>query len=471
MTMAGGGRKSQGGGASKTSSPLASLLAYTSVFGRDELAVAFVYFVQGVIGLSSLATTFYLKDSLKLDPAEVATVMGTQTLPWLIKPLYGFLSDSVPLFGYRRKSYLTLCGVLGAACWVVVWAADQPSVSLLLTCTTISSATIAMSDVIVDSMVVTLARDEDPGTAGALQSLCWGSRAIGAISSSFFAGSLVERFGPQFVFGLTAVLPMFTALAGGLSTEQRVAAPFGISGGDQSRAASAGDGSQSILTAFKHQSVMLWDAVKLPSIYLPTAFMFIWRASPTASTAMFFYFTEELNFSPEFIGQVRFVSSFASLAGVAFYNVYLKRTPLKKIYFWSSITGTVLGLSQLLLITGVSRHVGLDDKIFAVGDEVILSVLTEIAFLPSLVLAAKICPEGVEASLFAAMMSIFNAGMVFSQYLGGVLTKSLGVTGSDFSNLWLLVLICNLSQLFPLLFLSLVPDEKELASDKRDKEK
>ena len=162
---------------------------------------------------------------------------------------------------------------------------------------------------------------------------------------------------------------------------------------------------------------------------------------------------------------------FASLAGVAFYNVYLKRTPLKKIYFWSSITGTVLGLSQLLLITGVSRHVGLDDKIFAVGDEVILSVLTEIAFLPSLVLAAKICPEGVEASLFAAMMSIFNAGMVFSQYLGGVLTKSLGVTGSDFSNLWLLVLICNLSQLFPLLFLSLVPDEKELASDKSDKEK
>ena len=77
--------------------------------------------------------------------------------------------------------------------------------------------------------------------------------------------------------------------------------------------------------------------------------------------------------------------------GVVFYNIYLKRVSLRKIYFWSSIIGTVLGLSQLLLISGVSRQIGLGDKLFVVGDEVILSVLGEIAFLPSLVLAAKVC--------------------------------------------------------------------------------
>ena len=124
--------------------------------------------------------------------------------------------------------------------------------------------------------------------------------------------------------------------------------------------------------------------------------------------------------------------------------------------------GTVLGLSQLLLISGVSRQIGLGDKLFVVGDEVILSVLGEIAFLPSLVLAAKVCPEGVEASLFAAMMSVFNGGMVISQIAGSVLTDKLGVTKTDFSNLWLLVLICNISSLLPLPFLFLVPEEEEL---------
>lgn len=37
----------------------------------DNVAVATVYFVQGVLGLSRLAVSFYLKDNLQLDPAEV----------------------------------------------------------------------------------------------------------------------------------------------------------------------------------------------------------------------------------------------------------------------------------------------------------------------------------------------------------------------------------------------------------------
>lgn len=40
----------------------------------DNIAVAMVYFVQGVLGLSRLAVSFYLKDDLHLDPAEVGFV-------------------------------------------------------------------------------------------------------------------------------------------------------------------------------------------------------------------------------------------------------------------------------------------------------------------------------------------------------------------------------------------------------------
>jgi hypothetical protein len=48
---------------------------YFQAFGvdlsPDNAAVAVVYFVQGVLGLSRLAVSFYLKDDLNLDPAEV----------------------------------------------------------------------------------------------------------------------------------------------------------------------------------------------------------------------------------------------------------------------------------------------------------------------------------------------------------------------------------------------------------------
>ena len=377
--------------------------------------------------------------------------------------LHCCLSIIVCTFYFVRKSYLILCGILGASCWLVISSIPSPSATTILTSTILSSATIAMSDVIVDSLVVELSRDEDPGAAGALQSLCWGSRSVGAISSSYFAGSLVQRYGPQYVFGLTSCLPLFTAAAGWLSTEQKVETDVFArlstmeSGGQRSASTFV-----KIAYLMKEQAIALWDAGKQPTILLPTLFMFCWRVTPSPATAMFFYFTEELSFDADFMGQVKFVSSFASLAGVIFYNIYLKRVSLRKIYFWSSIVGTVLGLSQLLLISGVSRQIGLGDKLFVVGDEVILSVLGEIAFLPSLVLAAKVCPEGVEASLFAAMMSVFNGGMVISQIAGSVLTDKLGVTKTDFSNLWLLVLICNISSLLPLPFLFLVPEEEEL---------
>jgi len=36
------------------------------------------------------------------------------TIPWYVKPVYGLISDFVPLFGRRRKSYLVLTSGLAA---------------------------------------------------------------------------------------------------------------------------------------------------------------------------------------------------------------------------------------------------------------------------------------------------------------------------------------------------------------------
>lgn len=106
----------------------------------DTIAIAMVYFVQGILGLSRLAVSYFLKDDLHLDPAEAALLQGLSALPWLIKPLYGFISDGVPLFGYRRRSYLVLCGLLGASSWFALatvvnnkwwipWLSKEPEAS------------------------------------------------------------------------------------------------------------------------------------------------------------------------------------------------------------------------------------------------------------------------------------------------------------------------------------------------------
>ena len=69
--------------------------------------------------------------------------------------------------------------------------------------------------------------------------------------------------------------------------------------------------------------------------------------------------------------------------------------------------------------------------------------------------------QGVEATLYAAMMSISNASGGISELLGAALSKLLGITAHEFANMTWLVLICTLSSLLPLPFLRLVPDISE----------
>ena len=43
---------------------------------------------------------------------------GLIIFPWVIKPVYGFISDSFPIMGMRRSPYLFIFGLFGALSWL-----------------------------------------------------------------------------------------------------------------------------------------------------------------------------------------------------------------------------------------------------------------------------------------------------------------------------------------------------------------
>lgn len=69
----------------------------------DNVAVAMVYFVQGVLGLARLAVSFYLKDDLHLDPAEVCPCNAV--LRRLIEMLLYFFTGLSWISLYRLTKY------------------------------------------------------------------------------------------------------------------------------------------------------------------------------------------------------------------------------------------------------------------------------------------------------------------------------------------------------------------------------
>ncbi|NEP16476.1 MAG: folate/biopterin family MFS transporter, partial [Leptolyngbya sp. SIO4C1] len=314
----------------------------------ELVAILLVYFVQGILGLARLAVSFFLKDDLGLTPAEVAALTGLATLPWTVKPLFGFLSDGLPLFGYRRRPYLILSGILGAAAWLALatvvntgWAAT--AVILL------SSLSVAISDVIVDSLVVERAREESQGDAGTLQSLSWGASAIGGLITAYLGGLLLEHTSTRLVFGVTATFPLIVSVVAWLIAEEPTAA--GPS-----------------LKAVTHQISQLKQAVSQKVVWMPALFLFLWQATPTADSAFFFFTTNELHFEPEFLGRVRLVTSIAALIGIWIFQRFLKTVPFRTIFAWSTVLATVFGMSTLLLVTHANRTLGIDDHWFSLGD-------------------------------------------------------------------------------------------------------
>ncbi|XTZ20627.1 MAG: folate/biopterin family MFS transporter, partial [cyanobacterium endosymbiont of Rhopalodia fuxianensis] len=207
----------------------------------------------------------------------------------------------------------------------------------------------------------------------------------------------------------------------------------------------------------KQHSQELWKAFKQKSILFPVIFVFIWQATPNADSAFFFFTTNELGFGPEFLGLVRLVTSVAALVGIGLYQKFLKTVPFRHILGWSIVISSGLGMTMLLLVTHTNRVIGISDAWFSLGDSLILTVMGEITFMPILVLSARLCPKGIEATLFALLMSILNLSGLISHELGALLTQWLRITQTNFDSLWILVIITNLSTLLPLPFLGLLP--------------
>ncbi len=404
----------------------------------ELFAILLVYFVQGILGLARLAITFLLKDDLGLNPAQVSAMMGIVFSPWMLKPLYGLMSDGLPIAGYRRRPYLIGSGMIGSVAWLALafWVHSAWSATLALV---LASLSVAVSDVIVDSIVVTQAQKESLSRSGSLQSLCWTTTAIGGILTAYLGGLLLEYFSARTIFVYTSTFPLVVAATAGLIRESPVEESLSVQ-------------------AFKLQIGQLYQAITRKAIFWPMLFLFCLQLTPTAESAFFYFTTNELGFEPEFLGRINLFSSLANLLGVLIFQRFLKTIPFRRLFAGITVLSCLIGLTSLILVTHANRMVGIDDHWFSIGDTVVITVMSKIAFMPILVMAARLCPVGIEATLFAVLMSVTNFSGLVSHELEAILTQLLGITETNFTNLWLLIVITNFTTLLPLTLLRWIPD-------------
>lgn len=416
---------------------------------KDYRLFGIIYFVQGILGLSGLAFTFYLNDVMKLSVVQITTMASITTIPWTIKPLYGMISDSFPLIkGLRRKPYIILGCLTASIGWFIfLKGAFALSYSTLIIGMMIEALGIAFTDVVCDGLCVQKSPTEE--IAKSIQNICWGSRTVGALIGGFGSGwlcehnivkdfvlfihNLLSQYGYSYllqpylylfsnayitIFMITMILPLLPFMSALFVSEDLIEEKSKI--------------------GFKHSLKVLGVAMATEKkLMIAAFFIFIWNLSQISFGTPFTIFMKtRLGFSELFIGTLITLGSIGSLVGMLLYSLYLHNVTLKKILKWTILIGALSTLTMFFILDSTSAMI-----VFLIG-----GVISYVAFIPTMSVAVLATPKDAEASVYALLMSLANLGGLLATYLGGHLYEIIGLKP--------LILLAAATSLLPLLVLN-----------------
>ena len=94
--------------------------------------------------------------------------------------------------------------------------------------------------------------------------------------------------------------------------------------------------------------------------------------APSSGAIMFYFYTSVLNFSPQFLGELKFMYAAGTILGVLLYNTCLKNVSLKLIFAVTSFFYFLCYESLIILVTRKNVEWGIDDRLFCIGDSFML---------------------------------------------------------------------------------------------------
>lgn len=370
---------------------------------RLMFLVGAYYFLQamgGNPGLHRQALEKTVKEVWHYSTAESAAFFAFLTIPWMIKPLYGIISDFLPIFRSRRKSYFLLTATLAAGSYALIsWGGFSDNAIKILFFNT--AVGIAFSDVLCDAVMVE--KGQKFGIIAKLQSSQWFALGIAGVLISFAKGYIAEFYSLAEAVRLSLIAP-FLVLALTLVFLR------------EEKASSSGGATREARQGVK-------AAVRLKSLWAVAFFIFLFQMSPNFGAAMYYYEKDVLKFSDVLIGYIDTVGSIGFVFGTLFFGALSRRFSREKILKAIIVSGVVSTLAYLFFINAASA--------FAVN--AFAGVVAAIVLLGILNIAAEVCPKNAEGTVFALLMSVSNFGSQLGAMSGGKLYETVGYS-------WLVVI-------------------------------
>lgn len=428
--------------------------ALIELWGKDTYCLPISYMMVGAFqGLSSGVMTMFLL-SIEATEAQQITIKALRSLPAILKIFFGFLSDSTPIFGYRRKVYM-----------VIGWSISSLSMFGLTQCGTnigliglfyfFFGLGFWMADVISDSIMVEKAKLEKGTAKGRLSAQCYSYRFLLNMITITLVTFAYDYISVHGVFYTLAALPWVVMMpAIYLFAEDRYVAVPSVSA----------------------QCREIWTTVCSQAVWQPMAFVYMYQLFQIGNGGWTQYCYTTLHFTALQINSFSVLAYVLLYAGVQVYRGYLMAWNWQLIYVVVAAFSVIISTLQILLLLRVNEALGISSYLFALGDEALNDFLSGLMFLPTILMMTHLCPPGSEGASFAMFTTVNNSAMLlassFASLLLGVWDVSkAALERGDVSGMIKLTLLTSVLQIFPILFVRLLPrgpeDMKKLVSGSR----
>ncbi len=463
------------------------------------LLKGFVYIVVG-------KGMFPIMRALNVEAERTQVYSNAATSPWAIKPVIGVLSD-VFILGGRRKKYAMLLATV-AGCLGAVMLCFGISNELVVTMGMIAlrfarplfswndgslfsppSFQASTCDLLSEAKYSEVVRD-NPTTASGITVFVNGAQRTGYVLAFLAVGPLLATGNFLILFVLTALccFSVFVPILMNFlpeTVEQRVAAHIGC---------------RYLLLDWpkvKEQWKMLlpviicgllspvialipvfWNTISGLilgiSVFYGAAFLLVLAAylvfpsryvalvagfevvkrimRPSIDSGLDYFYTSACvvggpNLSIFFYVTVAgLVSAGASLIGLVLYQRFLRDWSFQKVVLFTCVLNSLGSATDVFVVLRWNVVLGMPDTVAVlVGDAVIQPIVSMLNWLPGSILIAKVCPPGLESSVFAFLAGLSNLALGGANLTGALIMNLGGISSNscNFENLPWLVLACH----------------------------
>lgn len=345
-------------------------------------------------GIGLLPLQFFLQQQLHFSPLDMARFFAIGAIAWYLKPLAGILSDHFPVFGSRRHIYLMAGSSSVTLLWLLIGFGPHTRYALLVV-VTVLTVMFVVCQATMSGLVVEGGRQF--AATGRLSSARRVAEYVAALLVGPIAGWLAVRPLKYTGIACAALALVLTLLIVRFRTDL----------GSDSRTSTWPELRASLRVMAV--SKPMWTAATL---------FFLLSFSPGFQTPLFYYKTNTLLFSAQFIGELALVGAAFSIVASGSYAWLCSKASLR----------TLITLAVILDAAAQGLYVLYNSPASALAIEAVAGLMRGFVWMPILDLLVRAVPKGNEAVGAGLEWTPANIAVAVSDLAGSWLYQQYGMT-------------------------------------------